>query len=165
MFYFIFASLTDETMFTTLISLHSILRWLVLMGLIIAIIRAYSGAVRFKNFSKTDNAIRHWTATIAHIQLALGIILYTKSPITRYFWKHTNDALANFDSTFFALLHAFLMFSAVVLITVGSSLAKRRGTDQEKFRTMLLWFSIALLLIFIAIPWPFSPLSSRPYLR
>lgn len=152
-------------MYTTLIFLHSLFRWLVLVSLVIAIVRAYLGVNQLKPFSKTDNVIRHWTATIAHIQLIVGIILYTKSPIIKYFWKDVKEALSNFDISFFALFHAFLMFSAVVVLTVGSSLAKRKSEDKEKFRTMLLWFSIALFIIFMAIPWPFSPLSSRPYFR
>ena len=152
-------------MYVTLIFLHSLFRWLVLVSLVVAIVRAYLGVNQLKPFSKTDNAIRHWTATIAHIQLVLGIILYTKSPIIKYFWKETEETSSNWDVAFFAMFHAFLMFSAVVVLTVGSSLAKRKSEDGEKFRTMLIWFSIALFIIFIAIPWPFSPLSSRPYFR
>jgi hypothetical protein len=30
---------------------------------------------------------------------------------------------------------------------------------------MALWFTAALLLILVAIPWPFSPFAQRPYLR
>jgi len=37
--------------------------------------------------------------------------------------------------------------------------------DKEKFKIMLLWYGIALIIILIAIPWPFSPLANRPYLR
>jgi hypothetical protein len=57
------------------------------------------------------------------------------------------------------------MFVAIVLITIGSAKAKRKSNDTQKFKTMLIWFSIALLIIFIAIPWPFSPLANRPYIR
>jgi len=57
------------------------------------------------------------------------------------------------------------MLTAIVIITIGSALAKRKKTDKEKFKTMLVWFSAALLIIFIAIPWPFSPLANRPYIR
>ena len=67
------------------------------------------------------------------------------------------------DALFFGLLHLILMLIAIVLITLVSALAKRRLTDREKFRTMLVWFTIALLMIFIAIRWPFSPLANRPY--
>ena len=116
-------------------------------------------------FSSTDNAFRHWTATIAHIQLLLGFVLYFTSPTIQYFFKHTKDAMHFLDVTFFSMIHISLMFVSIVIITVGSGLTKRKETDADKFKTMLLWFSIALVVIFIAIPWPFSPLSSRPLFR
>ena len=57
------------------------------------------------------------------------------------------------------------MLAALILITIGSALAKRRQTDRDKFMTLLIWFSVGLTLIFLAIPWPFSPFANRPYFR
>ncbi|MCB0649569.1 MAG: hypothetical protein KDC49_23030 [Saprospiraceae bacterium] len=144
---------------------HSIFRWLVLLSLIYSIYRACKGYLSQSSFSRTDNAIRHWTATIAHLQLVIGMVLYTQSPIVKYFWHNFNEAVENLDSLFFGLLHIVLMLLAIVILTIGSSLAKRQPTDQEKFKTMLVWFSISLLIILIAIPWPFSPIANRPYFR
>jgi hypothetical protein len=152
-------------MYQTLIFYHSIFRWLVLGILLFAIYRAYKGYTSKSQFSKTDNAIRHWTATLAHVQLIIGIILYTQSPIIKYFWNNFNEAIHNSDATFFGLLHIILMLTAIIFITVGSALAKRKTTDNEKFKTMLVWFSVSLIIIFIAIPWPFSPFVNRPYFR
>lgn len=152
-------------MYQTLTFYHSICRWLVLISLIYSIYRAYKGYRSNAAFSKTDNAIRHWTATLAHIQLVLGIMLYTQSPVIKYFWNNFKDAIKNWDTTFFALLHILLMLTAIVLITIGSAKAKRMATDKEKFKTMLLWFSVSLIIIVVAIPWPFSPLAARPYFR
>ncbi len=152
-------------MFQTLTFYHSIMRWLVLASIVYAIYRAYRGYSSNAQFSKTDNAVRHWTATIAHIQLLIGIILYTQSPIIKYFWQNFNEAIQNLDLVFFGLLHLILMLAAIILITIGSALSKRKTTDKEKFKTMLVWFSVSLIIIFIAIPWPFSPLANRPYFR
>ena len=152
-------------MYSMLLSLHSLFRWLVLSFLVYSIYRAFMGYTKNKLFSKTDNAFRHWTATVAHIQLMIGIVLYTQSPVVKYFWTNTKTALQNLDLTFYGLIHLILMLTAIVVLTIGSALAKRKSTDKEKFRTMLVWFSIALIIIFIAIPWPSSPLVSRPYLR
>lgn len=152
-------------MFQTLTFYHSIMRWLVLASIVYAIYRAYRGYSSNTQFSKTDNAVRHWTATIAHIQLLIGIILYTQSPIIKYFWQNFNEAIQNLDLAFFGLLHLILMLTAIILITIGSALSKRKTTDNDKFKTMLVWFSVSLIIIFIAIPWPFSPLANRPYFR
>lgn len=152
-------------MYQTLTFYHSFTRWLVLISLIIAICTAWLGLKRKAKFTRRDNLIRHWTATIAHVQLVIGILLYSKSPVTRYFWANRSEAITNKDVTFFSLVHLILMLSAIIVITIGSALAKRKQTDQAKFRTVLTWFCIALLIIFIAIPWPFSPLANRPYWR
>jgi hypothetical protein len=141
------------------------MRWLLLASLLYAIYRAYRGFTSNDQFSKTDNAIRHWTATISHIQLVIGIILYTQSPIIKYFWNNFNEAIHDIDTAFFGLIHIILMLTAIILITIGSALSKRKTTDKEKFKIMLVWFSISLVIIFIAIPWPFSPLTNRPYFR
>nr|WP_294859797.1 hypothetical protein [uncultured Fluviicola sp.] len=154
-----------NAMYSTLIFLHSLTRWLVVISLIYAIYRAYRGFRLQKTFTKADNSIRHWTTTIAHVQLIIGILVYTQSPSINYFWKHTKVAINNWDVTFYSLIHAFLMLLAIVVLTIGSAKAKRMGTDREKFRTMLIWFLVAFILIFIAIPWPFSPFSNRPYFR
>jgi hypothetical protein len=152
-------------MYHTLLILHSVTRWLVLLFIAGALLRSLSGYVRNRPFTKTDDAFRHWAATVAHIQLMIGIVLYTQSPLIKSFWGLPKDGLRVFDLAFFSLIHILLMFISIVILTTGSALAKRRQSDKEKFRTILVWFSIALLLIFLAIPWPFSPLSNRPYFR
>lgn len=152
-------------MYSTLLSLHSWVRWVVLVFLVYSIYRAFMGYNQNKAFSKTDNAFRHWTATVAHIQLMIGIILYTQSPIVKFFWTDTKTIWQNLDLTFYGVIHILLMLTAIVVLTIGSALAKRKPTDKEKFKTMLVWFSIVLIIIFIAIPWTFSPLSSRPNFR
>jgi len=95
----------------------------------------------------------------------IGIILYTQSPIVKFFWTDTKTTWQNLDLTFYGVIHILLMLTAIVVLTIGSALAKRKPTDKEKFKTMLVWFSIVLIIIFIAIPWTFSPLSSRPNFR
>ncbi|KAA1242775.1 hypothetical protein F0000_24165 [Aquimarina sp. RZ0] len=152
-------------MYQGLIYIHSIIRWLVIITLVFSIYRAYRGYFLNLKFSKFDNIVRHWTATTAHIQLIIGILLYSQSPIIKYYWHNFNDAIKSLDSTFFGFIHLILMLHAIVLITIGSALSKRRTEDKTKFKIILLWYSISLIIIFIAIPWPFSPLANRPYFR
>ena len=152
-------------MYQTLTFYHNAMRWFVLVSLLFALYRAYKGYFLKLEFSKTDNAVRHWTATIAHVQLMIGMILYFQSPLMQYFLANFKTAIQDFHLLFFGLIHSTLMLIAIVLITIGSATAKRRETDKAKFKTMMIWFTIALVIIFIAIPWPFSPLANRPYFR
>lgn len=149
-------------MYSFLLPVHSVFRWVVVFSLTYAIIISTKGYFGKTAFTKTSNAIRHWTATIAHIQLITGIILYVKSPFVKQFFATAN----NTDETlFFGIIHILLMLLAIVLITIGSAKSKREKTDHGKFKTMLIWFSLAVLLILLAIPWPFSPLANRPLIR
>jgi hypothetical protein len=152
-------------MYSYLLFFHSIVRWLLLFSLFYAVYSGIRGWVGQAVFTARDNRIRHITATLAHVQLTIGYVLYFNSPLITYFRTHFHEAIRQFDFLFFGLIHIVLMTLSVVLITIGSSVSKRLDTDQRKFKVMTLWFSLALLIIFIAIPWPFSPLANRPYLR
>lgn len=152
-------------MLSLLIFLHSIIRWVVLLTLLYSIYRAYKGYTNQLAFKNTDNAWRHRTATTAHVQLIIGILLYSKSITVKAFFAGLSSTGHVTEPVFFGVIHIALMLSAIVLVTIGSAMAKRKAIDQEKFKTMLIWFGAALLLILIAIPWPFSPFAQRPYLR
>ncbi len=152
-------------MYQTLLAFHSLFRWLVLASLLFAIYSGYKGWLADKPFTKFDNSVRHWTATIAHIQLIIGLWLYFISPVIDYFLHHYKDAVHEREIRFFGMEHNIMMIAAIVIITIGSAKAKRKSTDKEKFKTMAIWFTIGLLIILVSIPWKFSPLASRPYFR
>jgi len=140
-------------MYSTLLVIHNLFRWIALGSMVYSIIRALDGYLNKKTFSNTDNAFRHWTATVVQIQMMIGAVLYFNSPFVQA------------GDDFFREIHPTLMFISVVVVSVGSAMAKRKSTDREKFKTMLTWFSISLLIILVSVPWPFSPLSQRPYFR
>jgi hypothetical protein len=152
-------------MYQTLLPLHSLLRWFVLASLLYATYWAYRGWFSNKTFSPLDNFVRHWTATIAHIQMAVGLWLYFISPIIDYFLHNYQGAVHQREIRFFGMEHSLMMLIAIIIITIGSAKTKRKQTDTEKFKTMAIWYSFGLLIIIISIPWTFSPLASRPYFR
>jgi len=152
-------------MYLILLATHSLIRWFVLISLLFAIYRGYRGWLLKKPFSRFDNNVRHITATIAHVQLIIGLWLYFISPIVAYFLYNFKDAVHERQIRFFGMEHATMMLTGIILITIGSVKAKRKTTDLEKFKTMAIWFTIALLVILSSIPWSFSPLVSRPMFR
>ncbi|WP_461451615.1 hypothetical protein [Mucilaginibacter sp.] len=135
------------------------------MSLLFAIYRGYRGWLLKKSFTKFDNSVRHITATIAHVQLIIGLWLYFISPIVAYFLYDFKDAVHNRQSRFFGMEHVTMMLIGITLITIGSYKTKRKTTDLEKFKTMAIWYTIALLVILSSVPWSFSPLVSRPLFR
>lgn len=154
-----------QIMYSTLLPLHSLVRWMVLISLLFAIYRSYNGWFSKKEFLGFDHRVRHWTATIAHIQLIIGLWLYAVSPITNYFINNSQEAIHLREIRFFGMEHSLMMLIAIIVITIGSVKAKRQSTDTEKFKTMAIWFTVGLLIILSSIPWQFSPLTSRPHFR
>jgi hypothetical protein len=152
-------------MYLFLLALHSLTRWFVLISLLYAIFRSYRGWLGHKPFTKTDHITRVVTASVAHVQLVIGIWLYFISPVVNYFLHNFTQAVRMREIRFFGMEHITMMLIAITLITIGSAKAKRKTTDEAKFKTMAIWFSIALFIIFISIPWSFSPFTSRPLFR
>lgn len=152
-------------MYALLLFLHFIIRWLVLTSLLIAVVAAFRGWLAKKPFTKRDNAIRHWTATIAHLQLVIGLILYAISPLINYFMHHFQQAVHLREVRFFGMEHSVMMLAAIIMISIGSVKTKRKQDDTGKFKTMAIWYTLALLVILMMIPFPFSPMVGRPYWR
>ncbi|TGL64052.1 hypothetical protein [Leptospira sarikeiensis] len=152
-------------MYPYLLVFHSFTRWIVLFLMISSLVLCIHGLITKRNFTKPDHLFRILTIAFSHFQLVLGFFLYFKSPIVRSFFSDPAGSLVIADSRFFTLIHISLMFISVILLTVGSAVSKRKKEEPDKFKNLLVWNSIALILILIAIPWPFSPLATRPYLR
>jgi hypothetical protein len=152
-------------MYSYLIVAHSLFRWLVLLSLVVAIYRAYVGWFTNKIFAPQENSIRNFACTIANIQFLIGLWLYFKSPVVDYFWDNFQVAIHERDIRFFGIEHITMMFIGVAIINTGSGLVKQKLTDKAKFKTIAIWFSVGLTIIFLSIPWRFSPFTSRPYFR
>lgn len=152
-------------MYSTLLAFHSFARWLVVMSLIVAVFYAYRGWLSNRPYTRIDDSVRHWTATIALVQFALGLWLYFISPIVDYFLHNFKNAVHQGEMRFFGMEHSLMMTTAVAVITIGSLRARRKGTDRQKFKTMAIWFTIGLLIVLSSIPWTFWPFVRRPLFR
>lgn len=152
-------------MYTTLLSLHSVFRWLIVIGVIYTLYRAYSGISGSKSFTSADANTRKFTVIAAHIQLLIGVALYILSPMTKYFMSNFSTAVKIKEMRFYGMEHSIVMVLAIILITIGSAVSKKKETDRAKFKALAIWFTIALILLLLMVPWPVSPFSMRPWLR
>jgi hypothetical protein len=140
-------------MYPHLLATHNLFRWLVLIFLVLAIILAWRGWLGNKKFGAVDNRFKVFTVVFAHIQFVLGIVLYFVSPKVTAFLDNVGAGMKDKELRFAGMEHVLLMLIAVVCITIGSAKVKRKTTDTAKFKTMAIWFTIALLVILFAIPW------------
>ncbi len=97
------------------------------------------------------------------IQLLLGLALYFMNGWYAGF-QNMNQTMHDPMVRFFTVEHATMMIIAWILVHVGRVIVKKSATSNAKFKKTLLFFGLALLLILIAIPWPFSEIA-RPWFR
>lgn len=143
-------------MYETFVFFHSIFRWLVLISLLCAIGSSIHGLMSRRAYTKADGLFRTLATTISHTQLLIGLTLYfVFSPIMQYFIKSGSGG--NSEIRFFGIYHIIMMLAAIVVMTIGGSIAKRAANDHARFKTIASYFSVALTLILLAIPW-FRPL-------
>ncbi len=100
-----------------------------------------------------------------HLQLVIGLILYFVSPLVAGFLDNVGAGMKEKDLRFFGMEHFIMMLIAVVVITIGSAKSKRQSSDTAKYKTVAIWFTIALVLVLIAAPSEFSPMNYRPNFR
>ena len=152
-------------MYPHLLATHNLLRWIFLVFLLISLAQAYSGWLGNRPFTKLANTFKTLTVSTIHLQFILGLILYFVSPIVAEFLGDVGGSMKNKDLRFFGIEHVVMMLLAVVAVTIGSAKSKRQPTDTAKYKTIAIWFTIALLLVLVAVPSEFSPMNVRPNFR
>lgn len=136
-------------MLNGLIHAHSGLRWIVLVLLIAATFKALMKWRSNVNYSAGDRKLNLFAMISMHVQLLLGLALFFMSDKVNF--SQMKDAMYRF----FTVEHSVMMLLAIALVTIGHSKSKKAADDAGKFRTIFIFYGIALLLILVAIPWPF----------
>lgn len=148
-------------MYTGMLHLHGILRWIVLIVALWAIVKMASGRNGSKAFTAGDKRPALFFLISMDLQLLAGLYLYFTSPTwgfksiqARGFAEIMSDKVARF----FAVEHIAGMLIATILVHVGYAATKAQGSDKKKFSKAFTLFLIALIIILISIPWPFREL-------
>jgi hypothetical protein len=134
--------------------LHSYWAYLVLAILIVTVVNAIIGLTSKKEFTSKDLRLGLFSLIVSHIQLLIGLGWYFMSPIYKAM-KVTGVGvmMKNATSRLLAVEHPITMILAIVLITVGWSKHKKQTEGSAKFKTFVIFYGAALLLILIRIPW------------
>ncbi|MBL7753078.1 MAG: hypothetical protein JNM44_01280 [Chitinophagaceae bacterium] len=138
-------------------SMHSVMRWLVLVALIYALFRALLGMMQSKPFTGADHKAGFFLTLVCDIQLLLGLYLYITGPMG---WKNVRNRgmgaiMPNAVERFFAVEHIAMMVLAIVLVHIGRSRSKKALGETRGHRSAFWFYLIALVLILASIPWPF----------
>ena len=132
--------------------IHSYWAYVVIELLLFTVINAFLNSK--KEFKDKDLRLALFTLIVSHIQLLIGFGWYFMSPTFKAI-KENGMGPTMKDSTarLLAIEHPTMMILAIVFITIGFSKHKKKTTDESKFKTILFWYSLALLFILVRIPW------------
>ncbi len=132
---------------------HSYWAYLVLMILIFTVINAILGLIQKKQFKDKDLRLGLFTLIVSHIQLLIGLGWYFMSPSYKALKTDVGGVMEDEAIRLLAVEHPVMMILAIVFITIGWSKHKKKIEDPAKFKTFVIFYGIALVLILSRIPW------------
>ncbi|PWI30644.1 hypothetical protein DI383_04140 [Flavobacteriaceae bacterium LYZ1037] len=134
--------------------LHSYWAYLVLLILVLAVINSIIKLVGKKEYGAKDFRIALFTLIVSHIQLLLGLILYFVSPRFSLFSESgMGEIMKNSVDRLYLVEHPLVNIIAIILITVGYSKHKKKLLSEAKFKTLSIFYTLALILFLSRIPW------------
>jgi hypothetical protein len=135
-------------LYATILTLHSLVRWLVLAAATWAVITAWRGVSRGLPWGKRARVAGALLAAAADTQLLLGLALWLAlSP---------HAVLGGgAGSAYWTWLHPALGVLVVVLAHVGSVRTRRSPEGPARWRTFAAFSTATLMVVAVAVPWPF----------
>lgn len=134
-------------MYSGLLHSHSYLRYAVLILLVIVVVTSFLGWTGKKSYGSTDNKLSLYLFIATHLQLLMGLILYTQSSWVQF----GKLALKIKEVRYWTMEHATIMIIAIVLITMARITAKKMSSAEAKHKRMFIFNSLALVLILAGI--------------
>ena len=134
-------------------TLHSYWAYLVLVILLLAVIKAFMGLLSKKDYDAKAFRIALFTLIISHIQLLLGLLLYFTSERFSLWSELGGKVMSNSLARLYLVEHPLINIIAVALITIGYSKHKKKLTSTPKYKTIAIFYAIALVLFLSRIPW------------
>jgi hypothetical protein len=142
-------------MYTSLQFIHSYWAYLVLLIVVLATINALAGFFSNREYSAKDFRISLFALIVTHIQLLIGLVLYFISPLGLQNITTNGMGVVMKDSVsrLYAVEHPMVMILTVVFITIGYSKHKKNLLSSKKFKTLSIFYTLALVLMLSRIPW------------
>lgn len=141
-------------MYNIFLTVHSYLRWVVLILALAAIVKGLIGLSSKSKFVEGDRKVGLFFMISCHTQLLIGLILYVfLSPITQSAFQDFGAAMKNAGLRFFAVEHILTNIIAVVLVTIGHSKNKKGISSASKHKNAVIFYGLGLIFILSRIPW------------
>nr|WP_298003264.1 hypothetical protein [uncultured Flavobacterium sp.] len=152
-------------MYSNLLIIHSYLRWIVLGFLLFGLIFIFIKKSKKAIYTTKDYRLFKVIKNVFNLQFLVGILLLTQSPMVKAFWSQVSQAVKWREIRFFGLEHPFMMILGVILLNVFTDKTKDKIGTHTAFNYLFIRYLIILFILFVSIPWSFSPFTARPNLR
>ncbi len=151
-------------MYNGLLDLHNLLRWVILVLLVIAIYKAFTGMKNRRIFSNGDKKIGLFLMISAHITLLIGLYQWFAGAwgLAAIRQLGMGEVMKNPVYRYWTVEHFVGMLLAIVLITIGRGVGKKQISDKSKHTKTFWFYTIALVIILVTIPWPARKGIGRP---
>jgi hypothetical protein len=134
-------------MLSALSHAHSGLRWVALGLLLYAIILAFSNR---ESYEKKNKMVNLFAMVFLHIQLLIGAgLLFLSGKVS-----FASGFMKSEMYRFYGMEHLLGMLIAIVLVTLGRKKAEKASDARLKNKIIRVWYTVALLIILVSIPWP-----------
>ncbi len=137
--------------YPTLVSIHSVFRWLVIAVLLFVIVYTGIQALRGSVFTHRDYRLSAVAMVLCHFQLLFGFSLYFLSPKVVFAASSMESGMLRF----FLLEHPLLMVLGIGLVTAGYLRMKKAPLHGRRFQRIFWFYLPGLVLILAGTPWPF----------
>ena len=152
-------------MYNILLSLHNLLRWIILFLLFLNLIRHFAAINR--PFNGLDKQLGLWLMITAHVTLLIGLYQWFAGSLglQNITDKGMAQVMQNPTYRFFAVEHSVGMLIAIALITIARGVYRKQIPDGKKHRRCIVFYILALVVILASIPWPGMDEIGRPLFR
>jgi cytochrome bd-type quinol oxidase subunit 2 len=139
-----------------LVHVHSILRWVIVVFAVLVLINSFFGMRSKGLFTKMDNNLSKYLMLSTHLMLVIGLIQYFLGNKGFAFIKEygMKGIMASKAMRFHGIEHITTMIIAIILITMGRALGRRKEEASQKHKTIFWYTLIAFVLMMVRIPWP-----------
>ena len=126
--------------------IHTLLSGLFLILSILSVVRFYLGWKRSYEFTKYDDWLALALLVTLYLQMLMGVYL---------FYVRLSETIViqdnSLDNRFWPVEHFFVMFFSILTAQLGYVYAKNLKKAEAKFRTLIIYYSISLVLVIFSL--------------
>ncbi len=140
------------TAYSTVLFLHNSFRWVFLAVGAYALFRAATGLLAKGGWLPADDKARRLFPVALDIQVVLGATLMFVSPVAHNAFSNMGEAMRTREIRLAVIEHPFIALAALALAHMGSVKIRKLKDSREKFKAILLYYGLAILLLVARMP-------------